>query len=362
MPVDVEPAGEAAGAAPCQHVEPEAIGGAADAHVVRHDVEDQAEAVRAEGGRHGAEVGLAAELGVEAGRVGDVVAVGAAGARREDRRGVDVADAEVGEVGRERGRVGEAEGRGELQPVGGAEAHGWQRDADARPAAGVGFGAVGGVEEAASAAAAAPRGRRRGWRGAGAGAGEPPVDGDERRRRRRGRCRQWRPAAARCGTIIVSRRIASSRRVTKASQARPAGVSRAAQSRRRGREGGGIVGVGDAGAARRGRRRRRSGGTRGGGLRGPRRRARPSKSVKKAKGRVSPHSSPMNISGTCGERSRIAVSARTIGSGASASSRSPKARLPTWSWFCRKSTKAVGGRWPLGTPRGVAGKGDGSPW
>ena len=53
-------------------------------------------------------------------------------------------------------------------------------------------------------------------------------------------------------------------------------------------------------------------------------------------GRVSPHSSPMNSSGTCGDSSRIAVSARSIRGAASAVSRSPKARLPIWSWFCRK--------------------------
>ena len=33
------------------------------------------------------------------------------------------------------------------------------------------------------------------------------------------------------------------------------------------------------------------------------------------------------------------------------SSRSPSARLPIWSWFCRKLTKAVGASSPLGSPR-----------
>ena len=134
------------------------------------------------------------------------------------------------------------------------------------------------------------------------------------------------------------------------------GVSRADQSRREAAKVAGSLGSG--------MRARRAGSTKAAKWRNSRRRpsrtasARsPVKSVKKAKGRVSPHSSPMNISGMCGESSRIAVSARTIGSGASASSRSPKARLPAWSWFCRKSTKAVGGRWPLGTPRGFAGEG-----
>ena len=73
--------------------------------------------------------------GLKAVRVGDVVAVGAARAGGEDRRGIDVADAEIGEVGRERGGVGEAEGRGELQAVGGAQGHGSARGRSARSAA-----------------------------------------------------------------------------------------------------------------------------------------------------------------------------------------------------------------------------------
>ncbi len=40
--------------------------------------------------------------------------------------------------------------------------------------------------------------------------------------------------------------------------------------------------------------------------------------------------------------------------GASAEMRSPKARLPIWSWFCRKSTNAVGGSAALGSPRARA--------
>ena len=35
-------------------------------------------------------------------------------------------------------------------------------------------------------------------------------------------------------------------------------------------------------------------------------------------------------------------------------SRSPKARLPTWSWFWMKETKASGGSSALGSPRGAA--------
>ena len=38
------------------------------------------------------------------------------------------------------------------------------------------------------------------------------------------------------------------------------------------------------------------------------------------------------------------------------SRRSPSARLPIWSWFCRKLMKADGARWPLGSPRFSAAK------
>ena len=44
--------------------------------------------------------------------------------------------------------------------------------------------------------------------------------------------------------------------------------------------------------------------------------------------------------------------ARTTSGAAKLPSRSPKARLPTWSWFWMKATKAVGGRAALGSPRG----------
>jgi hypothetical protein len=50
--------------------------------------------------------------------------------------------------------------------------------------------------------------------------------------------------------------------------------------------------------------------------------------------------------------SRTAVAARTATAGASAVIRSPKARLPIWSWFCKNPTKAVGGSALLGLPRG----------
>ena len=69
--------------------------------------------------------------------------------------------------------------------------------------------------------------------------------------------------------------------------------------------------------------------------------------------RVLATSSPMNSSGICGASSSSAIAASSASGSALAVRRSPKARLPIWSWFCRKSTNAVGGRSPLGLPRGA---------
>ncbi len=124
LPVDVEPAGDVGVRAPFQHVEPPGVVGAADAHVVGHEVEDLAEAVRPERRDHGVERRGVAELGIEAPMVHDVVAMRAARPRLEIGRGIDVADAEPGEVGRERGGAVEAEPGPELEPVGGARRRG----------------------------------------------------------------------------------------------------------------------------------------------------------------------------------------------------------------------------------------------
>ena len=66
--------------------------------------------------------------------------------------------------------------------------------------------------------------------------------------------------------------------------------------------------------------------------------------------------------GMWGESRRIEVRALRSGTWERAIRRSPKARLPIWSWFCRKSTKAVGGRWADGRPRVSPVRRDGSPW
>ena len=66
-----------------------------------------------------AQVGLGADLGIDAAVVDHIVAVRAARPRFQEGRGINVAHAELGEVRHERGRVGEAELLVKLQPVGG---------------------------------------------------------------------------------------------------------------------------------------------------------------------------------------------------------------------------------------------------
>src|SRR6185295_15044880 len=68
---------------------------------------------------------LAAELRIERAVIDHVVAVAAARPRREERRGVDVRDAERLEIGHDARGVVEAELLAELQPVGGErQSHG----------------------------------------------------------------------------------------------------------------------------------------------------------------------------------------------------------------------------------------------
>ena len=70
-------------------------------------------------------------------------------------------------------------------------------------------------------------------------------------------------------------------------------------------------------------------------------------SVKNWKGAFSPYSSPMNSSGTNGASSvQKAASGR-----AAAGSRSPNARLPTWSWFWENTTNRSGGTSSAGAPK-----------
>ncbi len=63
--------------------------------------------------------------------------------------------------------------------------------------------------------------------------------------------------------------------------------------------------------------------------------ARSGKWAKNCHGVRAPHSSPMNTIGVNGEQNRIAAPQATRPGVSVAACRSPVARLPTWSWFCR---------------------------
>jgi hypothetical protein len=92
--------------------------------VVRHDVEHEAHIVGAQAGDERGQVRLAPALGVELGRVDDVVPVGAAAPRPQQRRAVDVRDAERREVVDDLGGGGEGEAGVPLQPVRRGRGHG----------------------------------------------------------------------------------------------------------------------------------------------------------------------------------------------------------------------------------------------
>jgi hypothetical protein len=98
LPVDVEVGRVAARGAVLEHVPPPRVVASRDRHVVGDHVDDLSEPVCTErGDQPGMRVG-AAQLGVQVGVVDDVVAMRAAGRGLEERRAVEVADAEVAQV------------------------------------------------------------------------------------------------------------------------------------------------------------------------------------------------------------------------------------------------------------------------
>ncbi len=120
-PVDVEPARVRRGRAVPQHLPQRAVEpfGGGERHVIRHDVEDQAEPVRVRGTGQRAQPVLAAQLRPYRPVVHHVVAVCGAGHGLQDGGEVQVGDAEGGEVGDGPFGGGERELRLELEPVGG---------------------------------------------------------------------------------------------------------------------------------------------------------------------------------------------------------------------------------------------------
>jgi hypothetical protein len=125
VPVDVEERGVGAVRPPFQHVQPPRVV-RAHAHVVGHEVEQEPHVVRLQLGDQRLEPRLVAELGIEAIEVDHVIAVGRAGPRHGERRGVEMAHAERGQVRHDAARIVEPEVPVELEPIGRARHVRWR--------------------------------------------------------------------------------------------------------------------------------------------------------------------------------------------------------------------------------------------
>ena len=124
VPIDIEPTRVGGVRAPFENVEPERVVGAADAHVVRHEIKDLFQTLLAERFVETREGRRTSEGRVQQIVVRDVVSVRAARPRLEIGRSIEVADAEFRQVSHPLRRVVEAEVRRELKAVGGTRSHG----------------------------------------------------------------------------------------------------------------------------------------------------------------------------------------------------------------------------------------------
>jgi hypothetical protein len=86
--------------------------------MIGDNIKDQAHVMAFQLREQQLELSMASQFRIEPGRVNDVVSVGTALAGREYRRGVDVGDAQIAQVGDQVPRIGEAEARVELEPIG----------------------------------------------------------------------------------------------------------------------------------------------------------------------------------------------------------------------------------------------------
>ncbi len=116
-PVDVEEAGTAAVAAPLDDVPPPWVL-QRRRHVVGHDVEDEPEPGAAKCGRKPVEALAPAKRRIDLIVVDDVIAMSGAGRGGEDRRCVEMADAEIAQMRHDRDRRVEIRPVTELQAIG----------------------------------------------------------------------------------------------------------------------------------------------------------------------------------------------------------------------------------------------------
>src|SRR5215472_14644409 len=118
IPIYVEIIGEPGISPPFENIEPPAVVTTADRHVVGDDVKDEAHPVPMQCIDKLAEPFLASELRIELIVVDDVIAMDRAWASRHDRRSVDMADPELGQIRDQLGGIVEREAAMELQPIG----------------------------------------------------------------------------------------------------------------------------------------------------------------------------------------------------------------------------------------------------
>ena len=97
MPVDVEPAGERGPGSMAEDVGPGVVSGVVDPHVVGDNIQEQAQVILPKGANKFAEAGFAAQIGVDAVEIADVITVRALRPGGGDGGEIKVADAEIGD-------------------------------------------------------------------------------------------------------------------------------------------------------------------------------------------------------------------------------------------------------------------------
>src|SRR5919109_1925211 len=119
VPVDVEIGGEWRFLTPFQDIEPPNIV-APDTHMIGDEIEDQTHPMGMKGIDERPKLRLCPDFRVELVVINDVVTMRRTGACLRDRRGIDMADAESGEVRHQIRGVAKSELAMELQSIGGA--------------------------------------------------------------------------------------------------------------------------------------------------------------------------------------------------------------------------------------------------
>src|SRR6185312_13697096 len=117
LPVDVEVVRIFTREPVAEHIPPPAIAAARDRHVIRHYVDHVTQSLALQRGNQARMRGLAAELVAQAGMIDHIVAVRAPGRRLQVRRGIQMTDAEGGQIIRNLGGGIEPETRAQLHAI-----------------------------------------------------------------------------------------------------------------------------------------------------------------------------------------------------------------------------------------------------